>query len=135
MLKANFQKGLFTVIVGIALWFCPMPAGVDAKAWHMFAIFVATIIGFILHPIPIGGVALIAVGLFISSVTESTALAAGLCFVVLLINYMISSLTRYLPTSAYASYVCFLVFGLLMALVNKVMLGGGKKKAVKEVAE
>ena len=29
----------------------------------------------------------------------------------------------------------FLVFGLLMALVNKVMLGGGKKKAVKEVAE
>ena len=29
----------------------------------MFAIFVATIIGFILHPIPIGGVALIAVGL------------------------------------------------------------------------
>ena len=62
-MKTNFQKGLFTVIVGIALWFCPMPAGVDAKAWHMFAIFVATIIGFILHPIPIGGVALIAVGL------------------------------------------------------------------------
>ena len=29
----------------------------------------------------------------------------------------------------------FLVFGLLMALVNKVMLGGGMKKAVKEVAE
>jgi len=63
MLNSNFQKGVFTVLVGIALWFCPMPAGVAAPAWHMFAIFVATIIGFILHPIPIGGVALIAVAL------------------------------------------------------------------------
>ena len=63
MLNTNFQKGVFTVLVGVALWFCPMPAGVTAAAWHMFAIFVATIVGFILHPIPIGGVALIAVGL------------------------------------------------------------------------
>ncbi|HBX75716.1 MAG TPA: anion permease, partial [Acidaminococcaceae bacterium] len=63
MLKSNFQKGMFTVLVGILIWFCPMPAGLKPEAWHMFAIFVATIIGFILHPIPIGGVALIAVGL------------------------------------------------------------------------
>ena len=63
MLKTNFQKGVFTVLVGVILWFCPMPAGLKPAAWHMFAIFVATIIGFILHPIPIGGVALIAVGL------------------------------------------------------------------------
>ena len=63
MFKSNFQKGIFTVLVGIVLWFMPVPAGLKADAWHMFAIFVATIIGFILHPIPIGGVALIAVGL------------------------------------------------------------------------
>ena len=63
MLKTNFQKGIFTVLVGIVLWFLPVPAGLKPEAWHMFAIFVATIIGFILHPIPIGGVALIAVGL------------------------------------------------------------------------
>ena len=63
MLKSNFQKGMFTVLVGIVLWFLPVPAGLKPEAWHMFAIFVATIIGFILHPIPIGGVALIAVGL------------------------------------------------------------------------
>ena len=63
MLKTNFQKGMFTILVGIVLWFLPVPAGLKPEAWHMFAIFVATIIGFILHPIPIGGVALIAVGL------------------------------------------------------------------------
>ncbi|MBQ9573106.1 MAG: anion permease [Acidaminococcaceae bacterium] len=62
-MKTNFQKGIFTVLVGIVLWFMPVPAGLKPQAWHMFAIFVATIIGFILHPIPIGGVALIAVGL------------------------------------------------------------------------
>ena len=63
MLKSNIQKGMLTVLVGIVLWFMPVPAGLKPQAWHMFAIFVATIIGFILHPIPIGGVALIAVGL------------------------------------------------------------------------
>ena len=63
MLKTNFQKGIFTVLVGIVLWFLPVPAGLKPQAWHMFAIFVATILGFILQPIPIGGVALIAVGL------------------------------------------------------------------------
>ena len=61
MLKTNFQKGIFTVLVGIVLWFMPVPAGLKPQAWHMFAIFVATILGFILHPIPIGGVALIAI--------------------------------------------------------------------------
>ena len=63
MLKTNFQKGMLTILVGIVLWFLPVPEGLKPAAWHMFAIFVATIIGFILHPIPIGGVALIAVGL------------------------------------------------------------------------
>ena len=27
MLKSNFQKGMFTVLVGIVLWFLPVPAG------------------------------------------------------------------------------------------------------------
>lgn len=63
MLKTDFQKGLFTVLVGVAIWFCPMPDGLKPASWHMFAIFVATIIGFILHPLPIGAIALIAVGL------------------------------------------------------------------------
>ena len=62
MLKTNMQKGIFTVLIGIIIWFCPMPAGLKPEAWHMFAIFVSTIIGFILHPLPIGAIALIAVG-------------------------------------------------------------------------
>ena len=77
MLKTDFQKGLFTVLVGVAIWFCPMPDGLKPGAWHMFAIFVATIIGFILHPLPIGAIALIAVGLsgFLKVLSPAAALS------------------------------------------------------------
>lgn len=77
MLKTNFQKGVFTIIVGIALWFCPIPAGLKPAAWHMFAIFAATIVGFILHPLPIGAIALIAVGMsgFLKVIKPGQALA------------------------------------------------------------
>ncbi|HEY8722050.1 anion permease [Pengzhenrongella sp.] len=44
--------------VGIALWFVPAPSGVDAAAWHLFAIFVATIVGVIAKPLPMGAVTL-----------------------------------------------------------------------------
>ncbi len=67
MFKTKKQKGLFTILVGVVLWFLPMvtglPNGLTMDAWHMFAIFVATIVGYILTPMPIGAIALIAVGL------------------------------------------------------------------------
>jgi DASS family divalent anion:Na+ symporter len=49
---------LATLAVGVALWFVPPPAGVEIAAWHLFAIFVATIVGLILKPLPMGAVAL-----------------------------------------------------------------------------
>ena len=61
MLKTNFQKGLFTILVGLAIWFMPVPEGLKPQAMKVFAIFVATIVGFILHPLPIGAIALISV--------------------------------------------------------------------------
>ncbi|MGA3602422.1 anion permease [Lysinibacillus agricola] len=51
---------LVTLAVGVAIWFCPAPSGVEEKAWHLFAIFVATIIGFITKPLPMGAVSIIA---------------------------------------------------------------------------
>ena len=39
------------------------------------------------------GAAFLAIGLFISSVTESQMIAAGLCFVVLLLNYFITQIS------------------------------------------
>lgn len=50
---------LVTVAVGVALWFTPAPEGVAPEAWNLFAIFVATIVGLIIKPLPMGAVALI----------------------------------------------------------------------------
>ena len=63
------------------------------------------------------GAALLAVGTFVSSLTESQAVAAGLCFVVLLVNYFLSSLASFLSTTAFASFAAFAVCIALLALI------------------
>ena len=62
-MNKNLRNGLITIVVGLIIWFIPTPAGLKPQAWHLFAIFVATIIGFILQPLPIGAVAFISVGI------------------------------------------------------------------------
>ena len=52
---------LVTLAVALAIWFWPPPEGVSAQAWHLLAIFVATIVGIITKPLPMGAVALIGV--------------------------------------------------------------------------
>ena len=48
-------------LLGVIVWFIPPPAGVDPRAWHLFAIFVATIVGIIAKPLPMGAVALLGI--------------------------------------------------------------------------
>ena len=60
-MNANRRNALLTIGVGIVLWFLPIPDGVTPLAWHLLAVFVATVLGFILHPLPIGAVAFIAI--------------------------------------------------------------------------
>ncbi|TQR15682.1 anion permease [Psychrobacillus vulpis] len=49
-----------TVAFGIIIWFIPAPTGVKESAWHLFAVFVATIVGFISKPLPMGAISIIA---------------------------------------------------------------------------
>lgn len=63
MSKKNGVKLMTCVAVGLILWFVPPPAEVEAAAWHLLAIFVATILGFILQPLPIGVLTFIALTL------------------------------------------------------------------------
>ena len=48
---------------GLLQWkkFCPHIEEIIDVAWHLFAIFAATILGFILQPMPIGAVAFLGV--------------------------------------------------------------------------
>lgn len=67
------------------------------------------------------GSALMAVGMFVSSLTDNQAVAAGLCFVVMLINYYISSLASFLPTTANASFVAFMIVILVICVIFRLM--------------
>lgn len=58
--NVNLLPLMITIAVGVILWFLPSPEGLDPKAWQLFAIFVATIVGFITKPLPMGAVAIIA---------------------------------------------------------------------------
>lgn len=48
---------IITLALGVILWFVPPPEGVKQEAWHLLAIFVATIVGIIAKPLPMGAVA------------------------------------------------------------------------------
>lgn len=67
------------------------------------------------------GCAYIAIGLFISSLTESQILAAIGTFAVLLMLYFISGLTSFLGSAAIISAVAFLILALIIALIFYLM--------------
>lgn len=57
MMNGKLARALVVILVGAIIWLLPVPNGVKVEAWHLLAIFVATILGFILQPIPIGAIA------------------------------------------------------------------------------
>lgn len=77
-----------------------------------FAAAYSAIVGFVCL-----GMALIAIGTFVSSITESQAVAAGVCFAVMMVNYFISDLASFVSSTAAASYFAFAVLVLAVALV------------------
>lgn len=61
------------LLVGVLFWFSPEPTGVKPEAWHLFAIFVATILGVVLKPFPMGAVSIF--GLMVASATQTLTFA------------------------------------------------------------
>ncbi|MFI4937715.1 MAG: anion permease [Candidatus Berkiellales bacterium] len=47
------------VLVGLAGWYCPVPAGLSVQGWHLLVLFVTTILALIIKPMPMGAVAII----------------------------------------------------------------------------
>jgi divalent anion:Na+ symporter, DASS family len=46
------------VLLAVVIWLIPPPSGVQPRAWHLLGIFVATIVGIITKPFPMGAIAL-----------------------------------------------------------------------------
>ncbi|WOL16923.1 dicarboxylate transporter 1, chloroplastic [Canna indica] len=64
-----------SIATGVILWLIPAPAGVSRNAWQLLAIFLATIVGIITQPLPLGAVALM--GLGASVLTKTLPFAAA----------------------------------------------------------
>lgn len=56
----KFISAVFTIGVVVLGFMIPPPDGLNVAAWHLFAIFLGTVVGFILQPIELGTIALIA---------------------------------------------------------------------------
>jgi DASS family divalent anion:Na+ symporter len=63
MKEINLKSLAITLIVGLVIWFIPIPDGVKPNAWHLLAIFVATIVGIILKAAPMGTMAMLGITL------------------------------------------------------------------------
>jgi DASS family divalent anion:Na+ symporter len=59
--KQPLIRGSIVVLVTAAIWFITPPNGVTTPAWHLLAIFLGTILGLILQPLPMGAIVLVAV--------------------------------------------------------------------------
>ena len=63
------------------------------------------------------GLALTAIGLFVSSLMDNVALAAGSCFIVLLLMYFLTPLTEYISASASASFIALVLAAIIMGVI------------------
>lgn len=77
MSAKQIRNLLITIVVGLIIWFIPTPTAIKPQAWHLFAVFVSTIVGFILEPLPIGAVAFlgVTVGALTGVITTGVAIS------------------------------------------------------------
>lgn len=98
----NRIRALSVFVIGVALWFSPVPSGLTQQVWHLFAIFATTIVGFILQPLPIGALGIISLGLTgLLGVLKPTEVLSGF-----------SSTTLWLVVVTYFYAVAFIKTGL-----------------------
>ncbi|XP_072981817.1 dicarboxylate transporter 1, chloroplastic [Typha latifolia] len=67
-----------SIATGVIIWLLPPPSGVARNAWQLLAIFLATIVGIITQPLPLGAVALMGLGASVltKTLTFSAAFSA-----------------------------------------------------------
>ena len=71
------------------------------------------------------GAALLAVGMFISSLTENQGLAAGVGIAAVLFNYYSVSLSEYVSTSAMGGVIALVALCCVLGLILKLLTGSG----------
>ncbi len=73
-------KWAIVVGTGLAIWCLPMPEGITPASWRLLAIFLATIVGSIVRPLP--GSAMVLLGIVLVAATQAMPLSAAAISVV-----------------------------------------------------
>lgn len=68
-------KRALCIALAIGIWFAPIPAGLTAEAWHLFAVFAAAILAVILNAFALLTAALLAVGVVVLTQTVDSVKA------------------------------------------------------------
>jgi len=101
-----------TVLIVPMAIFCLVPQILSLYGDVRFAPAYATICGFFLL-----GAALSALGIFISSLTDNSVVAAAASFGVMLLTYLMSDLSAMVPSTASASFLAFLFLAAVISIV------------------
>ncbi len=121
---------LIPVLVGILIYLCPTPEGMDPRGWKLLAIFVATIVGLIFKPLPMGAVALISMAATLMTGTlklEPEALGGYGSSVIWLVIYVFFIARGFIKTQLGTRIAFFFV-----KLFGRKSLGLGYSLAVTE---
>ena len=76
-LRSRLIRRGIVLLAGLTIFLIPVPAGITPQSWHLLAIFVATIVGCIVRPVPGGAIVLIGVAALALSGTLPVAQALG----------------------------------------------------------
>lgn len=67
---AKLYPSLVLLVLFISMWFfLPAPKGVSVQGWHLFIIFILTIFGLIINPLPMGAIAFCAISVVVLTKT------------------------------------------------------------------
>lgn len=103
---------ILTIYTIPVILFCLYPLLLSKFGTVSFSMAYTSILGYYLL-----GAAYLVIGMFISSLTESQVIAAVLAFGTLLVSYMITGLTQFISSSAFASFIGFTVIIILIAIL------------------
>jgi len=59
--KSRLIRWAIVLLAGLAILLIPVPTGITKQSWHLLAIFVSTIVGLIVKPVPGGAIVLLGV--------------------------------------------------------------------------
>lgn len=116
--KVDWLKLIVTIAVGAIIWFIPMPSNlvdfcsnvkgfedipaetIAIHGWHLFAIFVATIVGLIIKPIPMGSMCILQLTIIMGSMTLDNGTSTG---------YITNALSGFHNTTIWLIVIAFFI--------------------------